>query len=514
MVHRVRARVGLLFALSLLIQLALCALPDSMGDLLGYRVWARTLASEGLAGAYWPRGASGAGESITIPVDYPPVFPYLLLFIGRACGSCSNAVIESVIRLPLVLANIATAFLILRAARRIASPNGAIVAAALFLFNPAVIFDTSYWGQADSLCALLLTLAAVELTRRPQWAWTCLALAVLTKPLAYPFVPLAMVVTVKRFGWRRGLGAAAAFTFCFAAAVLPFARTGHLGPLLRSLFVQLDAMPYLSVNAHNLWWLLQRGTPWIDAREKALGWLSYEQLGIALFAAFYAWTLVRAWRSEDENAPRVAFASVALGFFVLSTHMHENHLFNFLPLVLLAGPADRRARVFFMLASCTLLANMLLHDPSLTSIVRPFVPGPHLVLPEVTNLDPAFFDQFLTLGYGDMVALVRGETSLLGVAFTAFNSQVNVLLLAAWILATYTGRSFDGALREGARPRLPTSFAPAALVFVVATIVPFLSHALRASPSEPRLGAVPITDPRRAGHVAHTRDQEREVAPR
>jgi hypothetical protein len=508
----VRARVGLLFAASLLIQLALCALPDSMGDLLGYRVWARTLASQGLAGAYWPPGAPGGGESLTIPVDYPPFFPYLLLFIGRACGSCSDAVLESVIRFPLVLANLATGFLILRAAWRIASPNAAIVAAAFFLFNPAVIFDTCYWGQADSLCALLLTLAAVELTRRPQWAWACLALAVLTKPLAYPFVPLAMVVTLKRFGWRRGLGAGAAFTLCFAAAVLPFATTGHLGPLLRSLFVQLDAMPYLSVNAHNLWWLVQRGTPWIDAREKVLGWVSYGRLGIGLFAAFYAWTLVRAWHSRDETAPRVAFASVALGFFVLSTHMHENHLFNFLPLVLLAGPVARRARIFFVAASCTMLANMLLHDPSLTSLVRPFVPGPHLVLPEVTNVDPAFFDHFLALGYGSMVELVRGKTSLLGVVFTALNSQLNVLLFAAWILATYTGRSFDGVLQDGPRRRLPPSFAPAALVFVVATIVPFLSHALRASPGKPRLGAV--TDSRRAGLVVQASDQGREAAPR
>lgn len=485
-----KARGWGLFVASLLIQLALCQLPDTMGDLLGYRVWARALANEGLAEAYWPRGQSAGGtDGIAIPVDYPPLFPYLLLLIGRACTTCSDAVVESVIRIPLVLANLAIGLLILSDARRGADPGKAILAAALYLFNPAIVFDTCYWGQADSLSALLLIAAAVSLTRRPEWAWTCLALAVLTKPLAYPFVPLAMVVTIKRFGWLRGLRAAGAFTLCFAIALVPFARIGHLGPLLRSLFVQLDAMPYLSVNAHNLWWLLQGGTPWIDARQKAMGLVSYERLGIALFALFYAWTLLRAWRSTDEQAPRVAFASVALGFFVLSTHMHENHLFNFLPLVLLAGPACRRVRVFFMLASCTLLANMLLHDPYLTSLFRPFVPGRHLVLPELPGLGPGFLDYFLSHGYGPMVDLVRGQTSLLGVVLTALNSQANVLILAAWILFAYAGHSFDGVLAERARPSLPRSFAPAAIAFVVASGVPFLAHALRSSAEYARGGA-------------------------
>jgi hypothetical protein len=77
---------------------------------------------------------------------------------------------------------------------------------------------------------------------------------------------------------------------------------------------------------------------------------------------------------------------------------------------------------------------MLLHDPALTSLVRPFVPGPHLVLPELIGVAARFFDHFLSLGDRDVVELVRGQTSLLGVALTALNSQVDVLILAAWML--------------------------------------------------------------------------------
>lgn len=468
------------FLASLLIQLALCALPDTMGDLLGYRVWARTLAREGLAGAYWPMPSADRNGGMAIAVDYPPVFPYLLLLIGRSCAGCSDAVVESLIRVPLVLANLALGLLIFADARRWDAGQAGL-SAMLYVFNPAVLFDTCYWGQADSLCALFLAASVVTLTRKPEWAWGLLALAALTKPLAYPFIPLALLVTIRRFGWRRSLSAVGAFALCASLALLPFWGIGRLGALLRALLLQLDAMPYMSVNAHNLWWLLQGGTPWIDARAKAIGPLSSEQLGIALFAVFYAVTLLRAWRSADERATRLAFASVALGFFMLSTHMHENHAFDVLPLLLLAGAACPRPRVFVALVSATLLANMLLHDPYLTSVGRPLVPGPRLVLPELPSLDPRFFDAFAAQGYGALAAQGRGETSLVGVALTALNSQANVLVFCAWLLLAYTGRSFDAVAADTGRHRLPRLFAPAAIVFVAASGLPFVSHALRRS---------------------------------
>ena len=441
---------------SALIQAALCALPDAMGDVLSYRLWARALAQEGLAEAYWPSHPLVlSANRLDVPIDYPPLFPYALMGIGKAGAlwGVSDAGLDALVRLPLVLASLTLGLLLAADARRRGDETSATLAAALFLLNPGVIFDTAYWGQADALVALFVVATVVALQRgRFEWGGAIFALAVLTKPLAYPFAPFVLVLSVKRAGWARTLVAVGVCGLTVLVVLLRFLWIGRLGSILRSLVSQLEALPYASVNAHNLWWLVQRGTPWLDAREEAVGSLSYEAIGIALVAGFCLATLFQLWRSEDERAERLAFASTAFGFFVLATHMHENHLFNAIPLIVLAGAHDRRMRHFLALVSAVFLANMLLHDPALTHVFRGLAPGRRLLLPLAPGLDPRFFDYFLAHGYASVVEGLRGETSALGVWLTVINAQAAVLCFAAWLWSFYRRPGFDAALREPESP--------------------------------------------------------------
>lgn len=476
---------------SALLQLAVLSLPDTMGDLLNYRLWARTLARDGLAEAYWPsQPLVVRADRLDAPIDYPPIVPYLLLAAGKlgAALSLSDARLDSLIRVPFALANLAVGLLLFADARRHGRDATAVLVASLYLLNPAVLFDTVYWGQADSLVALFVVGAVVALgSSRPEWAWASFALAVLTKPLAYPLTPLLLLVTIKRFGAARAVRCALAFLATAALALLPFLWTARLGRLLRSLFLQLDAMPYASVNAHNLWWLVQGGTPFQDAREKPFGLLSYEAMGLLLLAAFFLATLVRAWRSSEERSHRLAFASAAFGFFMLATHMHENHSFTALPLLLLVGVDDPRVRRFFLLVSAMLLVNLLLHDPYLTHVVRPWVPGPHLLLPQQRGLDPGFFDYFRAQGYPHLVDQIRGETSLLGALLTLLNAQAATLVFAWWLWAFYSRPTFDRALLESESRVGRRYVLSAVLLFLAVTGLPFLTRAFR----EDRQGRTP-----------------------
>jgi hypothetical protein len=474
-------RLWLVVGVSASVQLALVALPDTMGDLLNYRLWARALARDGLFEAYWPsQPLTVSAERLDAPIDYPPVLPYLLLGIGwldRVFG-LSNARLDSLTRLPLVVASLALGLLLFYDARRRAGGDAAVMAAAAFLLNPGVVFDTAYWGQADALVAVFVVAALVALSAgRPEWSWASYAAAVLTKPLAYPFGPLLLLATIKRFGPRRTASCLAVFAASAFALVLPFVLSGHLGPLLRALFVQLDAMPYASVNAHNLWWLVERGTPWMPAQQQLLGPLTSEHIGLALLGAFYLVTLVRLWRSDGEAAERLAFASVAFGFFVLATHMHENHLFAAVPLIVLVGIECRRLRPFLLAVSAVFLANMLLHDPYLTHVFRPLAPGPRLLLPQQRGVDAGFFAYFEAQGYPHLVDQVQGETSLVGVLLTVLNAQAAVVVFVLWLLAFYGRRSFDEALAAPSPPNVARRLMPAVLLFVASTGALFLARA-------------------------------------
>ncbi|HVO10214.1 MAG TPA: glycosyltransferase 87 family protein [Vicinamibacteria bacterium] len=468
-----------------LVQVALATLPDTMGDLVLYRCWARTLAGQGLAAAYWPSADAVAADPACPPVDYPPLFPYILWATGHGLRTISadalehaDRLLDFLIRMPTCAASVLLAWIVYTETRR-RSPTWAGPTLALLALNPAVVFDSAYWGQTDSLCAVLIAAALVLLVRgKPNGAWVAAAAAALAKPFAYPILPLLAVASLRWFGVRRTLVGAMAGAAAFAAALLPFLWIGRLTQALGTFFLQLDAMPYLSVNAHNLWWLVGRGTPWTPASAHPLG-LSWSSLSLALFCSFLLATAARLWRSRDRRSLYVAASSVAFGFFVLSTHMHENHLFYVLPALALAGLEYRPVRTLFLALTVTTLANMALHDPFLTHQLRPYVPGPVLYLPQVESPPRALFDRLARLGYPWMADEMTGATSALGAAATLVNAEANVLLFGWWVLVAFRRRGFD-ALLEGRAGRLRVRpLIAATAVFVLLSGAPFLVHAFR-----------------------------------
>lgn len=467
------------------VQLALATLPDTMGDLLEYRSWTRQITSSGLAGAYWPQPASPGSESFVPPIDYPPLLPYLFWAIGAAVKAVSPAALDGndrlldfLIRLPLIASSLLLAVLVHREVRRTA-PAGATFALAAIALNPAIVFDTAWWGQADAACALLITGSLVALVRgRPEWAWAMLAAGALVKPFAYPLAPLLALETLRRFGWRRALRSAAAGAATVGAVFLPFLWSGHVAEALRALVTQVDAMPYVSVNAHNLWWLLGRGLPWTFAYARGLGPLSWNTLSLLSWGALYLVVLALLLRSREPRSLYVAGATVALGFFVLSTHMHENHAFFALPLVALVAAESRPARVLLLVLSAAMLANMALHDPFLTDWARAHTPGPQVTVPARLEPQLELRERFTRLGYPWIVRQMEGRHALAGLLATLLNAQLVALSFAAWLVLLWRARGLDGMLRLACAPA-PRGAWVAAAAFAVATGAPFVAHVLR-----------------------------------
>jgi len=471
------------------IQVALATIPDTMGDLLEYRSWTRQLTRTGLAGAYWPAEATAEAtadaEHFRPPIDYPPLLPYLFWGIGSAVYFISpealatnDRLLDFLIRLPLVASSLLLALIVYLEVLWIAPAAGRVTLALLAL-NPAIVFDTAYWGQADAPCALLITASLVALVRgRPEWAWVALATAALVKPLAYPLAPLVLVETLRRFGVRRALRCACAAGVVACAALLPFVWSGHVAAALRTFVIQVDEMPYISVNAHNLWWLVGRGVPWTDAHLRALGPLSWSTLSALLLGALYLIVLLLLLRSREPRVLYVAAATVAFGFFVLATHMHENHLFYSLPLLALAGAESRPARILLLILSVTMLANMALHDPFLTDWARPHTPGPRLLLPSLLEPRPELQELYTRLGYPWIARQLRGEKTLLGLVATLVNAQAVVLTLVAWLVVIWQARGLERTLRLSCW-RVPRWFWFFAAAFAVSTGGAFVAHVLR-----------------------------------
>jgi hypothetical protein len=251
-----------------------------------------------------------------------------------------------------------------------------LVPAAAYLLNPAVVFATAYWGQADPVHSFFVAAAFATIGGAPRRWWLAFVLAAfaaLMKPQGWPHLPLLFAVSWMRHGLRRSLLGAALSAAIALLAFAPFFVAHGARATIETLLWRLDQMAYTSVDAHNVWWLFGA---WRSAHEPLLGPLTPKRIGLALFLSFLAALLVlgvRVHRSRRTGLAReqglLLSGLLALGFFMLSTHMHENHSFASVPLLIAAfaatprGNSTRRELGWLIAAvSLGLLLNELPHD--------------------------------------------------------------------------------------------------------------------------------------------------------
>ena len=456
--------------------------PGYTFDVQAYKRWMLAAARFGVERVY-----------DTSDCDYPPVYVYYLYPLGKVYAAThppegdvfqDTPLLTFLVKLPPLLMDLALGFFLFWLTRRVganwstgagrpnwpraretsgtdpgpsdpgASPSArtgrapvpAVVVAALYLVNPAVVFDTAYWGQPDSIHTFFIMAAFVALGTRSAWpAWVLLTVATLMKPLGAPFFPLLGVASLAYHGFRRtvvgGLAAAATAVVIF----LPFILEGNMGATLHRVAGDVSLFPYTSTNAHNFWWLVGA---WENADVPRFGPISYTHISVALYGVLYAGILYRGHRlhraqlrknGEGLSHPQLmAFVFVvAFGFFMLATHMHENHMFMAMvlvaPLLLIGGPWQRRMTALFFAMSFGVFLNMALHDlhlpdhPPMTWGGPTGVENPHLKRP--FNL---------------------GE--LLGVRFSVIWNCVMFLVVLWWTFRPGWLESMQGLPRFGALP--------------------------------------------------------------
>ena len=248
------------------------------------------------------------------------------------------------------------------------------VAASVYLWNPAVLWWSAYSGAPDAIhCGLVVGSLALVGSGRFFTAGVLLALGGLMKPLAAPLVPVLAVIA----GATRGIGGfVAAGTGGLVAALvvmLPFFVAGVGMPVIDKILGDIDIMPFTSVNGHNIWWIFGG---WQNASAPGFMGLTPKTLGLVSFGTAYVVLLLRsrAWLGElpDESgrpAHRVRIfllaAAVMASFFFLSTHMHENHFFSVIPLLIAVAGWDRRLALLALAATLSCVINGALHDLTL-----------------------------------------------------------------------------------------------------------------------------------------------------
>ena len=481
--------VGLLF-LGFLVRLLLIGAEGFHGDVSSFEAWGLRLVDTPVSDFY----------SNNYFADYPPGYLYVLWLVGHAYRLLVHSdptyfLLKVFVKLPAIVCDLVDAALVFAIVRRFAALPWAFAAAALFAFNPSAIFISAYWGQVDSVAASLTLLSLLLMIdaysqkgARMNWsialAWLALSASVLMKPpavviaplyLAFPFTAAESKDRIARL-FATWYGVLAALFLAYLATI-PF----HPGINPVSQFAWLigryaygaNVYAYNSVNAFNLYEMFLNSRFWQPDTGILPGWpvgttvvgLPQYVWGIIIFGAATLLVVSRYLQRRDPIAIAEAAMILSLGYFVLSTRMHERYVFNAMLLAIPLTFYRRRYLFATVILTFTLFANLYYSLDYLHVMdAKPPIPGV-----DAGNLHPilshlgSFFNvaTFFYLGYAFLGA---GDDVLQTLNFPAMGRTV----------ASQIRRWFDP--REGIVAMTARDWSIASGLAVTSFVLSFLDY--------------------------------------
>lgn len=290
---------------------------------------------------YWSDEAVKNLFGIYLPgkvyVDYPPVYIIVLYVVGiinRILHFASGSGLSIVMfKLPSIIAEAFTAYIIYRLASKRVSEKFSLILAALYLFNPAIWFDSVVWGQVDSVFMLAIIGMLFLISEKKLWlAAVVLGVAIMMKPQGFIFGPVLFFEMLKSRDIKKIITTIlAGFGTVFAIA-LPFTigNTDKLW-LYKLLFKMTGTWNFASVNAFNFFALA--GANWKEDFNRFIIF-SYKSWGDMFLVLVVLFTAFLYYKSKSNILLYFGALILNAGTFCLSSRMHERYLYPALILTL------------------------------------------------------------------------------------------------------------------------------------------------------------------------------------
>lgn len=409
---------------------------------------------------WWADGISKVGFSQFYDkywCDYMPGYLYILWFLDHIRSAFPNLPDKIVFKLPANLSDLGISILIFFVLRKITTIKNAKIASLAYLFNPASLSNSTFWGQVDSVHAFPLLLSvAFGLWENFILSGVFAAVAFMIKPQSVVIFPIIGFFVLKyvikqKEGTAsskiiiRGVEVLASMVITSFIIILPFIWYKLAGHGIEGIFKEpfyfirerfgtaYNQYKYASLNAFNLWGMVAM---WQDDQIRFLG-IAYQSWGTIIFGIFYALVLGSLFyfemcvevqnfeplHSSPGARPNTraicAITLILFALFLFITRAHERH---FLPTIVFFTLIIFRSRVywlFYILISAAYVFNMFYSYIELmprisesakpyliipASSLQPFIPGVVLLLLIV------FFAVLINF-VRNSIGLYRGEGS-------------------------------------------------------------------------------------------------------
>jgi len=332
-----------LLLFSFLVRLLLFPLPGYKADLSTFAAWFDAAAEHGIRVFY-----------NVVWSDYPPFNVYLFWIFGSLAKQLSPSGTNIVFFIKLLpnLFDTATAFLIFAFVRKRLSFKIALLATALYAFNPAAVFNAAVWGQYDAIYTFFLVLSLMlVLASRPELSAVALTVGLLTKPQGIALAPLIVFLIFRKYGWRRLLTSLLVAAATIFAVIIPFEWSNPITFLTNIYFGAYGGYAYTSVNAFNIWAF---GGMWRPDTQ------FFFLTGGIMFGALVVFALYVLYKRLDVSGELLVLFSAFMlffDFFMLPTRIHERYLFPTLSILALIIPFAKKVRPIYAVLTFTCLAN-------------------------------------------------------------------------------------------------------------------------------------------------------------
>lgn len=295
--------------------------------------------------------------------DYFPGYLYILWIIGEIYKvifglSFNSSLFEVIIKLVTTIFDLAGAYYIFKIVSKY-QKSLAKLSVILYLGNPAIIFNSSVWGQIDGIFIFFLILTLYLLIEKQRRVKSIIyyALAILIKPHSLALLPVIIFRNLEKNPVGTAIKNLVIIPIVLITLSIPFFIYEPILGLFNLAIRASDVYPYNSLFAFNFWSFFGF---WEKDSNLIFG-LTYRAWGFILYLFFLLLVMVPLLKRAKDNFYFYFSSCLSVFvFFFFLTRMHERYLLPFFALFLIAAAVKRSKKLFviYVLMSLIHFANL------------------------------------------------------------------------------------------------------------------------------------------------------------
>jgi Gpi18-like mannosyltransferase len=339
------------FTFSFILRLCIAGFVENKFDTYWFLEWAKGISQDGLFTIYNHKFPS------SYPLDYPPVYLFPLSIIGvlyKYIKEFSNYAPYLMILLKIIpiVFDMICGILIYKLCEKKNMIFSSLMAM-IWLINPTILFNSSFWGQIDSVLIFFILASFYFFDKdMPVIATIIYTLGALTKFQVLFFAPIVLYALLTKADSKKIVQAISSSFLVAVGIFLPFMLNSGFNLPVKLYAGGAGSYPYACLNTFNLYGLL--GLNWKPDSTKVFGFLPVNTLSYIFLAVTLLCLAFVMIYGKNKNLWLMSFFLIQC-IFILTMNMHERYQIIAVPLCLAAYITTKDNRLFKIFAALSVI---------------------------------------------------------------------------------------------------------------------------------------------------------------